>query len=173
MEDNKSGLGWAGLLLFFVVIWILFGAFNGNGFGNRGGYDMYPYGPTGCNCVSNCQVEKQGIIDSARTNFLIEQNGANTRTAIADSTSALMAQNNQIYVQGLQETIFDLKLENMGLKSEANANARFNALSKQYSECCCELNRRLDGIECNMLTKPKLTGVGVTCNGQLVPPITA
>lgn len=138
MDENKSGMGWAGLLLFFVVIWILFGAFNRGGFG--GGYGDHPYGPTGCNCVSNCQVEKQGIIDNARTNFLIEQNGANTRTAIADGVASIREQNNQIYVQGLQERIFDL-------------------------------NRRLDGIECRMLTKPHLSGIGVTCNGQLVPPV--
>ncbi len=162
MDENKSGFGWTGLLLFFVVIWILFGSFNGNGFGNRGGYG---YGD-GCGCtkVSNCEVQKQGIIDSARTQFLIEKTANENREAI-------MQQNNQIYVQGLQERIFDLKLENMGLKSEANADARFNALSRQYDACCCELNRRLDGIEYRMLTKPALTGIGVTCGGQIVPPL--
>lgn len=174
MEENKSGLGWVGILLVVVVIWILFSAFSENGFGNRGGYGQYmPYGPTGCNRVSNCEVEKQGIIDSARTQFLIERNGAETRAATQAGFDAVMAQNSRIYEQGLQEKIFDLKLENMGLKSEANATARFNALSKQYSDCCCEMNRRLDGIECRMLTKPKLTGIGVTCGGQVVPPITA
>lgn len=164
MEETKTGMGWAGLLLFFVVIWILFSGF-GNGYGNRGGYGDRPYGPTGCNCVSNCEIEKRGIIDSAETRFLIEKTSNDNREAI-------MAQNSRIYEQGLQEKIFDLKLENMGLKSEANANARFNALSKQYSDCCCEFNRRLDNIECNMLKKPHLSGIGVTCGGQLVPPIT-
>lgn len=29
----------------------------------------------------------------------------------------------------------------------------------------------LDGIECDMLKQPKLSGVAATCNGQLVPAI--
>ena len=139
MEDNKTGMGWAGLLLFFVVIWILFTGF-GNGYGNRGGcgdYGMQPYGPTGCNRVSNCEIEKQGIIDSAQTRFLIEKTSNDNREAI-------MAQNNRIYEQGLQETIFNQKLKIMSLENEANANARFNALSKQVGDCCCEFNRRLE-----------------------------
>lgn len=169
MDDNKSGFGWVGILLVVVVMWILFGAFNNNGglFGNHGGYaaqPYMPYGPCGCNRVSNCEVEKQGIIDSARTQFLIEKTSYDNREAI-------MGQASRIYEQGLQETIFDQKLKIMSLENEANANARFNALSKQYSDCCCELNRRLDGIECRMLTKPQLSGIGVTCSGQLVPPL--
>lgn len=161
MEETKSGMGWAGLLLFFVVIWILFGAFSGD----RGGYGR---GGDNCGCtrVSNCEVEKQGIIDSAQTRFLIEKTSNDNREAI-------MAQNSRIYEQGLQERIFDLKLENMTLKNEANADARFNALSRQYEACCCEFNRRLDGIECNMLKRPYLSGIGVTCSGQIVPPVNA
>lgn len=145
MDENKSGLGWVGILLVVVVIWILFAAFSGNGglFGNKNSSDsianilpyLMQYGNCGCNRVSNCEVEKQGIIDSARTNFLIEQNGANTRTAISEGVASIHEQNNQIYVQGLQETIFDQKLKIMSLENEANANARFNALSRQYSEC--------------------------------------
>lgn len=176
MEENKSGLGWVGILLVVVVIWILFAAFSGNGglFGNRNNNDsiasILPYlmqaGNCGCTRVSNCEVEKQGIIGDARTQYLIEKTGTDNRDAI-------MGQASRIYEQGLQETIFDQKLKIMSLENEANANARFNALSRQYEACCCELNRRLDGIECDMLKRPKLSGIGVTCGGQLVPPITA
>lgn len=38
-----------------------------------------------------------------------------------------------------------------------------------YAECCCELNRRLDGIECSMLKRPNLYGVAATCTGQVIP----
>lgn len=81
----------------------------------------------------------------------------------------MMAQNSRIYEQGLQETIFDLKLENQSLKSNIFVKDQTDALAKQYAECCCEMNRRLDGIECSMLKRPNLYGVAATCTGQVIP----
>ena len=46
-----------------------------------------------------------------------------------------------------------------------------HGLSQQLERCCCEFNRRLDGIECDMLKQPRLSGLAATCNGQLVPAI--
>ena len=62
MEESKSGMSWIGVLFVILVIWAIFGGGFGNGWGNRGScaYD-------GCNRVSNCEVEKREIIDSART----------------------------------------------------------------------------------------------------------
>lgn len=173
MEETKSGLGVIWVLFVILVIWAIFGGgfgCNGNGFGwgNRsscGGF--VPEG--GCGRVSNCEIEKNEIIDSARTQYLIEQQSAATRTAVRDGTDAVMAQNSRIYEQRLQETIFDLKMENHGLKGQLYSDAKFNALEKQISDCCCGINQRFASIECNMLTKPNLSGVASTCNGQLIP----
>lgn len=151
-----------------LVIWaIFFGV--GNGFGGGWG-NRNACGPEGgCSRVSNCEVEKNEIIDSARTQFLIEQNGAATRTAIRDSRDEVMGQASRIYEQRLQETIFDLKAENMQLKNNAFVQGLVTGLEKKVDDCCCGFNRRLDGIECNMLKRPQLSGVAATCNGQLVP----
>lgn len=167
MEKTESGMSWIGVLFVILVIWAIFGGGFGNGFGwnNRG--NCTPEG--GCGRVSNCEIEKNEIIDSARTQFLIEQNGAATRTAVRDGTDAVMAQNSRIYEQRLQETIFDLKAENMQLKNNAFVQGLVTGLEKKVDDCCCGFNRRLDGIECNMLTKPNLSGVASTCNGQLIP----
>lgn len=174
MEDSKSGMSWIGVLFVILVIWAIFGGGFGNGFGfgNRG--NCIPEG--GCSRVSNCQVEKQGIIDSAKTQYLIEQQSADTRTAIRDSRDAVMAQNSRIYEQRLQETIFDLKMGGQAkdakiaqLEGQIYTKALVDDVSKQLSDCCCAFNRRLDGIECNMLTKPNLYGVAATCNGQTIP----
>lgn len=165
MEKTESGMSWVGVLFVILVIWAIFGGGFGTGWGNRNGCAT----EGGCTRVSNCQVEKQGIIDSAKTQYLIEQQGSATRTAVRDGTDAVMAQNSRIYEQRLQETIFDLKMENQGLKGQLYSDAKFNALEKQISDCCCGINQRFASIECNMLTKPNLSGVASTCNGQLIP----
>lgn len=165
MEKTESGMSWVGVLFVILVIWAIFGGGFGSGWGNRSGCAQ----DGGCTRVSNCQVEKQGIIDSAKTQYLIEQQGSATRTAVRDGTDAVMAQNSRIYEQRLQETIFDLKMENQGLKGQLYSDAKFNALEKQISDYCCGINQRFSAIECNMLTKPNLSGVASTCNGQLIP----
>ena len=93
MEESKSGMSWIGVLFVILVIWAIFGGGFGNGWGNRGScaYDG------GCNRVSNCEVEKREIIDSARTQYLTEQQGETTRLAIRDSRDAVMGQASRIY----------------------------------------------------------------------------
>lgn len=173
MEETKSGLGVIWVLFVILVIWAIFGGgfgcnSGGFGWGNRGNCGGFvPDG--GCNRVSNCEIEKNEIVDSARTQYLIEQQSAATRTAVRDGTDAVMAQNSRIYEQRLQETIFDLKMENQSLKSNIFTKDQIDSVAKQLSECCCAFNRRLDGIECNMLTKPPLYGVAATCSGQTIP----
>ena len=173
MEDSKTGMSWIGVLFVILVIWAIFGGFgNGFGWGNRGG--CAPEG--GCNRVSNCEVEKREIIDSARTQYLTEQQGADTRTAIRDSRDAVMGQASHIYEAQQSEKIFDLKLGGMAkdariaqLETQIHNDAKFGAIEKQFSDCCCAFNRRLDAIECDMLKQPRLSGVAATCNGQTIP----
>lgn len=176
MEEPKSGMTWLGVLFFVVILLVLLGGGLGNGFGNGWGNRNGCAPEGGCGRVSNCEVEKNEIVDSARTQFLIEQNGAATRTAIRDSRDEVMGQASRIYEQRLQETIFDLKMGGQAkdakiaqLEAQIHNDAKFGAIEKQFSDCCCAFNRRLDGIECNMLTKPNLYGVAATCSGQTIP----
>lgn len=186
MEDTKSGIGVIGVLFVILVIWAIFG--NGFGCNNGGGFGFgnrcnnvpyMPYWPDGgCNRVSNCEIEKTGIIDSAKTQFLIEQNGAATRTELHNTQDAIMAQASRIYEAQQAEKMFDLKLNAQAkdakiaqLETQIHNDAKFAAIEKQIGDCCCGINQRFASIECNMLTKPQLTGVGITCNGHLVPPL--
>lgn len=171
MEETKSGIGIIGVLFVVIVIWAIFGGGFGNCWGNnRGNCGGWGF-DGGCGRVSNCEVERSGLINTATTQFLVEQSGSATRTALHDTQDAIMAQASRIYEANQSEKIFDLKMENQALKTQLYSDAKFNALEKQVDDCCCGFNRRLDSIECNMLTRPRLTGVGITCDGHLVPPL--
>jgi hypothetical protein len=175
MEDSKSGLAWIWVLFVILVIWAIAGGSFSNGWGNnRQGQTPIVLGENyggGCNRVSNCEIERREIIDSATTQYQVEQQGAATRTAVADGVATIVDQNNRLYIQGLNEKLFDLKMENQTLKGQIYSDAKFSALTSQLSECCCNFNSRLDSIEAQMLTKPHLSGVAATCSGQFIPPI--
>lgn len=163
MEESRSGMSWIGVLFVILVIWAIFGGGFGS-WGNRG-YGM----EGGCGRVSNCDVEKQEIIDSAKTQYLIEQQGSATRTAIRDSRDDVMGQASRIYEAQQSEKIFDLKMENQSLKDQIFTKDQIGGVAKQLEDCCCAFNRRLDAIECNMLKRPQLFGVATTCGGQTIP----
>ena len=87
--------------------------------------------------------------------------------AINASTEAITSQASRIYEQRLQETIFDLKMENQSLKNGIFTKKQTDALSEKLSAFCCGVDRRLDAIEGRMLTKPALYGVAATGAGQV------
>lgn len=147
MDKTESGMGWAGLLLFFVVIWILFGSMGGVYGANRGCGDV-AVGGCGCRGISNCEVEKQEIIDSARTQFLvIEQNNA-TRDLLQAQRAADQA-----------EKLFDAKAKIGQLEN-------YISLSNQLAP----IKDVLADLQCNCLKRPPLFGLAATCNGDFIPP---
>lgn len=159
MPTNESGMGWI-FILFIIVVLFLFFCRGGDGlFGGNCGNNF------ACNRVSNCEVEKQEIIDSARNQFLVGQEGAATRAAIRDSQDVITAQANRIYEQSLQERIFDLKLENQQLRGNQFVKEQTDGIAKTLSDCCCGFNRRLDAIECQMLKRPPFFPTGNTFQG--------
>lgn len=158
MSETNTGMSWVWVLFVVIVLYLIF-CRNGGLFGNDCGNGY------SCNRVSNCEVEKQGIIDSASTRYLIEQQGAETRAAAQAGFEALSAQNSRIYEQGLQETIFDLKLENQQLKGNQFVKEQTDAIAKSLADCCCGFNRRIDAIECQMLKTPPFFPTGYTFQG--------
>lgn len=163
MDDTRSGMGWIGVLFVILVIWAIFGG----GFGNWGRWDNRGdgCGSNGCNRVSNCEVEKQGIIDSARTQYLVETTGRQTQEYLGNKIDFYEYQN-------LRDQLSAERNKNMVLENRIYSDSQFNALSRQLESCCCANERRLDAIECQMLKRPNLFGVASTCTGQIIPPIT-
>ena len=163
MDDTRSGMGWIGVLFVILVIWAIFGG----GFGNWGRWDNRGdgCGSNGCNRVSNCEVEKQGIIDSARTQYLVETTGRQTQEYLGNKIDFYEYQN-------LRDQLSAERNKNMVLENRIYSDSQFNALSRQLESCCYANERRLDAIECQMLKRPNLFGVASTCTGQIIPPIT-
>lgn len=157
MSETNTGMSWAWVLLIVVVLYVIFC----NGGGLFGGCNNN----NSCNRVSACEVERQEIIDSARNQFLIGQEGSATRAALRDTQDAITAQASRIYEQNLQETIFDLKLENQQLRGNQFVKEQTDAIAKSLADCCCGFNRRIDAIEAMMLKQPPFFPTGYTFQG--------
>ncbi len=154
-----------GILFIIVIIWLIFG---GGLFGNR-------YNEAGCNRVSNCEVEKQGIIDTARTQYLIEQTTNRTIEANNANTQRLYDQSSRQYEAGLQERIFDLKLDAQSRAildgQEKNAlNLEVATLKRDLVSQAetAAIKAELNAIRCEMLKEPRLYGQAYVCSGSPV-----
>jgi hypothetical protein len=140
MEEMGFG-GWGFLIVLILFIWMIFG-WNRGGCGNN--YN--------CNAVSNCQVEKQEIIDAARTQYLIEQTSRITQEQTAAGLTALGNKVDFYEYQGLRDQLAAERNKNMVLENRIYSDAQFNALRAQIEE-----------IGCSMLKRPEVTGVGAVC----------
>ena len=157
---SNSGIGLFGyIILFVIIVWVFGGAFGGNGFGwGRGFGGAYPCEGLGTNNFgfqnykATCDAEKAEIINTARTQFLVEQQGAANRELIAAQTNAI-----------------NTKIDYYGYQAERDKNS---ALSREVMELKNQLfvkdqlapiNATLASIQCNMLRRPDVTGVGVAC----------
>ena len=97
--DEKS-TNWGFLILIFLFFIVFFGGGNlGGVFGGRGNC------MGGCNVVSNCEIEKQGIIDSARTQYLIEQTSRTTQEMTLAGINALGTKVDYYEYQNLRDQL--------------------------------------------------------------------
>lgn len=133
MDEKMSGMG---LVIFLLILFAIFG-FRGGlgaGFGGCGNYYGMPYGPYGCNATTNCQVEKQGIIDSARTQFLIQQTGEQGVLATMADGDKTRSKIDFYAYQDLRDQLADAKNKNLALENRIYSDNRFNALEAQLAE---------------------------------------
>lgn len=154
-ETSKSGMSWASIILGIIVLVFIFGAWGGNGFfGGRG------YGPgfaagvaaDGCGHTPNCDVERRGLVTAADTNYRIIEQAQATRETVQATASATQAKIDFYAYQDLRDKLAEQQRQNMMLQNQIYSDAKFNALSSQ-----------LANIQCKMLVKPEVTGVGAVC----------
>lgn len=150
--ENEMGFGGYGFLIVLILfIWMIFGGGFG-GWGARGGV------VNTCGAVSNCEVEKQEIIDAARTQYLIEQTSRITQEQTAAGLAALGTKVDFYEYQNLRDALAAERTKTMALENRIYSDGQFNALRAQ-----------IEAIGCGMLKQPPVYGVGTSCNAIYAP----
>lgn len=137
--NNESSLnigGFGFIALFLLILFVLFRR------------DEHPHH------FGFSSAEKQGLIDSARTQYLVEQQGSETRSFLGNKIDYYK-------YEELRDKINKAESENMFLKGQIADDHRYNALRGELAD-----------IRCNMLDKPKLYSTAYTCDGTRIPATT-
>ena len=158
MEETTMGYNGWGIVIFLIILFAVFWG----GFGNRGAYGMpFNYDGVGYgvgngfgfqNYKAICDAEKAEIINTARTQFLVEQQGAANRELIAAQTNAINTKIDYYGYQNERDKNSELQRENMELRNQLFVKDQLAPITAQLSS-----------IQCNMLRRPDVTGVGVAC----------
>lgn len=153
MDKETSTMGVGGFAFIALFLLILFALFNQNGLWGHG----RAYAADSCG-VSGCEIkqsiwnnEKQGIIDSARTNYNVEAQANITRETLGNKIDFYAMQN-------LRDELNQERAKSMYLQGQIDNNARFYALDTKLNE-----------ISCNMCRKPQLFCQSFTCDGTKIP----
>lgn len=134
MGETKP-MEWGGFILFFLIFALVFGGGGLFNFGNRN------YGDCGCNRVSNCEVEKSALINSARTNYLIERAGQDNVLATMTDGDKTRAKIDFYHYENLKDKLTEKDAIIAQLRSEAFATAKFNALDNKIETVLCQMPR--------------------------------
>lgn len=150
-EHTTGGVGFFGLIILFVIIVWVFGTMfggNGFGFGNRNcGYNMEFE-----NYKATCEAEKATIQQTATTQFLIEQQSAANRELISAQTNAINTKIDYYGYQNERDKNAELQRQVMELKNQLFVKDQL-----------APITATLSNIQCNMLRRPDVTGIGVAC----------
>lgn len=143
MHGGFGGYGFLLTLIFFI--WLIFGG----GFGGYGGNRQ----------LGMCEVEKQGIIDSAKTQYLIEQTSHATQLEVAGVQTVLSNKIDFYEYQNLRDQLAQERAKNIALEGRVYSDAKFGALEAQ-----------IQAMNCAMLKQPQVYGIAGACVPMYVPP---
>lgn len=162
---DKESYSWGGigfLALFFLII-IAFWGRGGNGFGWGNGCGN-GFGPLGDgigfgassygfqNYKATCDAEKAEIINTATTQYRVEQQAAATRELVTSTANATQAKIDFYAYQDLRDKLSESQRENMMLQNKLFVKDQLAPITAQLSS-----------IECKMLRRPDVTGIGAVC----------
>ena len=152
MEDRNDGMfgGW-GIVIFLVL---LFWFFTGGNFGrNNDNGDHSHY----CNCVSNCDIEKQGLKNTMETNYRIERANSDSTAAVLAGQHSLQERMDYYELTRVRDELNETKRQLMAAEDRNYNDNKFNAI-----------NAKLEAIQCNQMTPPQFIPCGgyvqATCN---------
>ena len=157
---DKENFSWGGigfLALFFLLIigfWNRGGA--GFGWGNYG--HAVPSGDLGFtnygfqNYKATCDAEKSEIINTARTQYLTEQQSAQTRELVQATANTTQAKIDYYAYQGLRDELSKSQMKIAELTNQLFVKDQLAPITSAIAD-----------IRCNMLVRPSVTGVGAVC----------
>ena len=125
-NDGMFGGDWGA----WIILFLLFGLFNGRGFGGFGGGNGEP-------CAT--QADVRAAVDQQTLISKLDQQ----TYGLADSTYALT----NTITNGFHGV--DNAICNLGY----NVQQGFNSLGHQLSDCCCQTQRAIDGVNYNLATQ--------------------
>lgn len=151
MDETKMGL-FGYIIAFVIIVWVISAmtggcAFGGFGFGNRcnNGLAIEDY-------KAICEGQKANIVQTATTQYQIEQQAALTRELVTAQSNALATKIDFYEYQNLRDTVAQKDREILELRSQMFTKDQLAPITAQ-----------LASIQCNMLTRPNVTGIGVAC----------
>lgn len=161
---NTGMTGW-GLIIFLIL---LFWMFTGNGFGG-----FFGNRNCGCHGVSNCEVEKQEIIDSARTQYLVEQTARQTQD-MTNAGLAVIGNKIDFYeYQNLRDQLAEAKNKNLALENRIYSDNKFNAIERQNEGMYTSLKQEIASLGCELPKRPAYYAQGYLNCGYPIPPASA
>lgn len=173
--DEKS-YGWGGGIGFLAILFILIFAFRGNGWGNGlggfGGFGGFPmwgngwgFGGVGVpgyglgfeDYKAICNSEKQEIINSARTQYLVEQQSAATQAVVNSTANATQSKIDFYAYQDLRDRLSEEQRKVLTLENQLFVKDQL-----------APVNAQLASIQCHMLKRPDVTGIGAVCPNSAI-----
>ncbi|MEG0431041.1 MAG: hypothetical protein RR420_05460 [Anaerovoracaceae bacterium] len=158
----NAGFSWGWVIFIVLILWF----FVGGGLGNNRA-DAFG---CGCNRVSNCEVEKQGIIDSARTQYLIEQQAAGTRELVMATANVTQTKIDYYAYENLRDQLAQERSKNIVLENRVYSDAQFNALQRQNENMFCALKTEIADLSCQVPKRPPYYAQGFITCGNPIPP---
>lgn len=164
MDEKNTGMSGWGLIIFLILLfWMFTGGGFGGLFGNRNCYNN-------CGGTSNCQVEKQEIIDSAKTQYLIEQTARQTQDMTNAGINALGNKIDYYQIQGLRDKLAEANNKNLQLENRIYSDNKFNALERANEGMFTALDQKISQLACNIPQRPPYWSAGFINCGTPIPP---
>ena len=141
-----------GIVIFLIILFAVFWG-GGFGFGGRGAGAAYAadmYGFEDYKAI--CEAQKQNIANVATTQYLVEQQASQTRELIAASANATQTKIDYYGYQNERDKNAELARENSELRNKLFVKDQLEPI-----------NATLASIQCNMLRRPDVTGIGAVC----------
>lgn len=144
MDEHTQGIGLFGyIILFVIIVWVFGSMFGGNGFNFNGRQNSYDMGFEDYKAI--CEAEKANITQTATTQYMIQAQGNETRSYLGTKIDFYEYQNLRDKLNERDMVIAELK-NKLFVKDEL-----------------APLTATLSNIQCNMLRRPDVTGIGVAC----------